>query len=81
VAAIVWKRATRQAAIASILAGIAIPLLWGEVINPHLSGWLKELDAVLPAITVSVAALVGISYLTQPTMTQTHSEPKQPSVH
>lgn len=81
VAAIVWKRATRQAAMASILAGIAIPLLWGEVINPHLSGWLKELDAVLPAITVSVAALVGVSYLTQPTNTLTQSESKQPSVH
>lgn len=76
VAAIVWKRATRQAAMASIIAGIAIPLLWGEVISPHVSGWLKELDAVLPAITVSVAALVGVSYLTQPTMTQTQSESK-----
>ncbi len=79
VAAIIWKRATRQAAMASILVGIAIPLLWGELICPYLSGWLRELDAVLPALMVSVAALVGVSYLTQPPRIQ--SEPKQPSMY
>lgn len=66
VAAIVWKRATPQGAIASIAAGIAIPLLWGEAVQPHLFGWLSELDAVLPAIAVSVLALIGVSYLTAP---------------
>ena len=71
VAAIVWKKATPQAAMASIAVGIAIPLLWGEVIRPHLSGWAGQLDAVLPAIAVSVLALVGVSYLTDSKKSET----------
>lgn len=64
VAAIVWKRATTQGAIVSILSGTVITLLWGETIQPRLSGWVGQLDAVLPAIAVSVTALVVISLLT-----------------
>ena len=66
VAAIVWKRATTAGAITSILSGTIITLMWGEIIQPRLSGWLGELDAVLPAIAVSVLALVVISLLTKP---------------
>lgn len=66
VAAIMWKRATTAGAIASILCGTVITLLWGEAIQPQLSGWAGELDAVLPAIAISVTALVGVSLLTRP---------------
>lgn len=69
VAAIVWKRATKPAAIASIVSGIIIPLIWGELIQPRLSGWAGDLDAVLPAIAVSATALIVISLLTQPRKT------------
>jgi len=67
VAAIVWKRATTAGAITSILAGTIVSLVWSE------SSWLQEmlpteigkLDAVLPAITVSVASLIIVSLMTQ----------------
>ena len=66
VSALVWKRATPKAAVVSIMSGMAIPLLWGEALQPHLSGWASELDAVLPAIAVSVLTLVGISLMASP---------------
>ena len=66
VSALIWKKAIPKAVVASILCGITIPLLWGEVIQPYLTGWLSELDAVLPAIAVSVSTLVGISLMTSP---------------
>ena len=64
VAAIAWKGATSQGAIASILSGTVITLLWGEAIQPNLTGWLKDLDAVLPAILASMTTLIVISILT-----------------
>ena len=66
VAAIVWKRATTAGAVTSILSGTIITLLWGETIQPRLSGWAGQVDAVLPAIAVSVTALIVISLLTTP---------------
>ena len=65
VAAIFWKKATKAGAITSILAGTITTLLWGAFIKNLLPASLQELDAVLPAITVSVIALIVISLLTQ----------------
>lgn len=65
VAALFWKRATTTGAISSILAGTVTTLLWEEVIKVHLPAELAKLDAVLPAITVSVVALIVGSLLTQ----------------
>ena len=69
IAALFWKGATKQGAIASILSGILITLVWGEVIIGRFKDKLPEaltsLDAVLPAITVSVLALFIVSRLTQ----------------
>ena len=65
VAAIVWPRATRAGAITSILAGTVTTLLWGELIIDHVPPYLAELDAVLPAITLSVICLIVVSLLTQ----------------
>jgi Na+/proline symporter len=69
VAAMFWKRATKYGAISSILVGTVTALAWEEMgfIKAALPAQAAELDAVLPAITLSVIALVGISLLTKPT--------------
>jgi Na+/proline symporter len=66
VAALFWKGATKQGAIASILTGTVTALLWAQMgaLGEHLPAWARALDAVLPAITVSVAALIIVSLLT-----------------
>ncbi len=66
VAAIVWPRATRMGSISSILSGTVIALVWSEAdfIQAALPQAAAELDAVLPAITVSVICLVVVSLLT-----------------
>jgi len=65
VAALLWKGATKAGAISSILAGTITTLLWGEVIKDRLPANLAELDAVLPAIMLSVICLIVVSLLTQ----------------
>jgi len=64
VAALLWKRATKAGAISSILAGAVTTLLWEEVIKVHLPEELAKLDAVLPAITLSVICLIVVSLCT-----------------
>jgi Na+/proline symporter len=65
VAALFWKRATGAGAILSIAAGTITALTWSELQSRNiLPGWAGELDAVLPAIVLSVIALVGVSLLT-----------------
>lgn len=68
IAALFWKGATKAGAITSILVGTATTLLWGELfqelVKTHVSAQLAGLDAVLPAIILSVVALVGVSLLT-----------------
>ena len=73
VAALLWKRATPQGAIASICSGAVVTLAWNEVPLLHklLPSGLADLDAVLPAISLSVTMLVVVSLLTQrPTPTE-----------
>jgi SSS family transporter len=65
VAALFWKGATRAGAIASIIAGTVTTLLWAEVIKDHLPTQAAELDAVLPAITLSVIFLIAVSLFTR----------------
>jgi Na+/proline symporter len=67
-AALFWKRATTVGAVASIVGGTVTTLTWSSL-NFGDTGpfkWLGELDAVLPAITVSVLGLVVGSLLTEP---------------
>ncbi len=66
VAALFWKRATKAGAIASILTGTVVTLLWSEAtwIQSRLPEAVSGLDAVLPAITLSVLALVLVSLMT-----------------
>lgn len=67
VAAIVWKRATKPGAVASIVVGAVVSLVWSEaaVIRESLPPAVSDLDAVLPAITASVVCLVAVSLLTR----------------
>ena len=64
VAALFWKKATKAGAISSILAGTVTTLLWEEVIKMHLPAEAAKLDAVLPAITLSVICLIVVSLCT-----------------
>jgi len=68
VAALFWKRATGTGAILSIAAGAATALTWSALQSRGvLPGWAGRLDAVLPAIILSVLALVGVSLFTHGT--------------
>jgi SSS family solute:Na+ symporter/sodium/proline symporter len=60
-----WKGATKAGAITSIASGTLVTLIWEELVKKHLPDSLQRLDAVLPAITISVVALIVVSLLTQ----------------
>jgi Na+/proline symporter len=61
-AAFLWPRATAAGATASIATGIAVTIAW-ELLGDRV---LPGVATVFPAITLSVAALVGVSLLTPP---------------
>jgi len=67
IAAMFWKRATKAGAITSILTGTVVTLGWSElkIIKDSLPTSWSGLDAVLPAILLSVIALVGVSLMTR----------------
>ncbi len=67
-AALFWKKSTKEGAVSSILSGIIITFLWKEI--PILWRWLpselyNSLDEVLPAILVSSIVLIVVSLFTQ----------------
>lgn len=67
IAAMFWKGATKEGAIASILTGTVITLLWKEL--PIIRALVNEqvyssIDEVIPAIICSILALVIVSRLT-----------------
>jgi predicted ATPase with chaperone activity len=68
-------RATKQGAIASICSGAIVTLLWNElaVVKESLPEAQRDVGVVLPAITPSVSALIGVSFFTRPTV------PEKPS--
>lgn len=55
-----WKRANGAGAVASIVAGTVITVVW------NLAGWNDVMEAVYPALGTSVLALVGVSLATAP---------------
>jgi len=68
VAALFWKGATKQGAIASILVGTLTTLLWKEasfVKGLIPNGIYATMDEVLPAIAFSVLSLVFVSIFTR----------------
>lgn len=81
VAALVWDRATKQGAIASICAGAMVTLGWNEsgFAERYLPAAVADLDAVLPAITLSVTMLVVVSLMTSPSNNRPPNEQKLPT--
>ncbi len=65
VAAIVWKKATKAGSVSSILVGATVALFWDRAAFIQDIAILKGLDAVLPAIFMSVLCLVVVSLFTQ----------------
>jgi Na+/proline symporter len=59
IAAFFWKRATASGSIASILSGTVTTLLWKQFAE-------GPVDAVIPAILVSVSTLVLVSLMSAP---------------
>jgi Na+/proline symporter len=52
-----WKRANTAGAISSIIAGTVITVAWNVL-------QIESLDAVYPALAVSLIALIGVSLAT-----------------
>ena len=63
IAAFFWRRANASGAIASILSGTAVTVIW-KSLEGQLPGIWGQLDAVVPAIGASVLALVLVSLVT-----------------
>jgi SSS family solute:Na+ symporter/sodium/proline symporter len=69
-AALVWPRATREAAVWSIAAGMSVTLLWellgvqrGTAIAP---AYVLGLQTIYPALFASVSTLVGVTLAATP---------------
>ncbi len=67
VAAIVWKGATKAGAISSIFVGTIVSIGWQAYLKNYMPGSIKSLDAVLPALILSVGSLIIVSKMTQKT--------------
>ncbi len=64
IASFFWRRATAAGAMASILSGTAVTLAWYRF-QDQLGAW-ATVDAVVPAILVSILTLVVVSLVTKP---------------
>ena len=67
-AAFLWKRATNQGAVASVVTGAAVTLVWTFYFanQPYFSSWHPFLQEVTyPAVVLSVVALVAVSLATE----------------
>ncbi|MBS1814769.1 MAG: sodium:solute symporter family protein [Acidobacteria bacterium] len=67
-AAFFWKRATAAGAVASIAVGTAVTVAWDSLASlrnsmPH---WIGDRDAIVPALLLSVVALILVSLCTRP---------------
>lgn len=67
-AAYFWKRATPAGAVASMVSGVVVSIVWNFAVAPRFdeASWLADVDAVLPAVLVSVVLLVVVSLGTSP---------------
>jgi SSS family solute:Na+ symporter/sodium/proline symporter len=54
-----WKRATAAGAVASIVLGTVVTVAW-NITGEH------AVDAVYPALAISLIALIGISLMGRP---------------
>jgi Na+/proline symporter len=59
-----WRRATAAGAVTSILLGTTITVVWDAFeIQTRFQeyGWIKDVDAIYPALAISVVALIVVS--------------------
>ena len=67
-----WRRATTPGAIASIFFGTVVTVVW-QIAQQHgpnwVHGYVDSVDAVYPALLISVASLVLVSLATSPSPT------------
>ena len=66
-----WKRATTQGGVSSILVGTFVTIIWknfgmGSSVPASMGLSGVEIDAVIPAIFLSVFTLIVVSLLTEP---------------
>ena len=64
-----WRRATTPGAIASIFFGTVITVVW-QIVQQHgpywVHGYVDNVDAVYPALLISVAGLIRVRLATSP---------------
>lgn len=65
VSAIVWKGATKAGAISSIFVGSVVSISWQVFLKDYMPPGIRDLEAVLPALVLSVSALIIVSVLTR----------------
>ncbi len=64
-AAFLWKRATTQGAVASILTGAGVTLIWKFVLDDRMGDWNPILqEPTFPAAGLSILALILVSLAT-----------------
>jgi SSS family solute:Na+ symporter/sodium/proline symporter len=64
-----WKRATAAGAVTSIILGTIITVVWDAFeiqVRFQEYGWIRSMDAVYPALLISVTGLVAVSLLSAP---------------
>ena len=64
-----WKRATAAGAVTSIILGTIITVVWDAFeiqVRFQEYGWIQGMDAVYPALAISVLGLVVVSLLSAP---------------
>ena len=64
-----WKRATAAGAVTSIILGTMITVVWDAFeIQARFQefGWIRSMDAVYPALAISVAGLIAGSLMSAP---------------
>ncbi|HVP47995.1 MAG TPA: sodium:solute symporter family protein [Bryobacteraceae bacterium] len=64
-----WKRATAAGAVTSILMGTVVTVVWDAFeiqTRFQQSPWIRNMDAVYPALMISMAGLIVVSLLSAP---------------
>jgi solute:Na+ symporter, SSS family len=64
-----WKRATAAGAVTSIILGTIITVVWDAFeiqVRFQEYGWIRSMDAVYPALAISVLGLVAVSLMSAP---------------
>jgi SSS family solute:Na+ symporter len=75
-AAFFWKRATNAGAVASVASGTVVTVAWNAAqhvmsataagVSNSALGFVYRVDAIYPAVVISVVSLIAVSLLTAP---------------